>query len=166
MSCLLTQGIQRSCTMLVAGLSGLVLFNYDEVTSLTATGITMVGAASGYTIQFEDNSAFYLNELQVNGTVRNVKQAITWQTIAEGQDTSDVAEQLAMGRYIALATRKGSGLRFWLGRNSPLTATVTSINSGQAETDSNIGLQVTLEGTNVNYAVEFTGNISSLPISA
>lgn len=166
MSCLLTQGITRSCTMLVAGLSAIILFNYDEVSAITASAVTMVGSASGYTIQFENNSAFYLNELQVNGTVRNVKQAITWQTISEGQTTSDVAAVLAMGRFIALATRKGTGKSFVLGRNSPLTATVTSLNSGQAETDSNLGLQVTLEGTNVEYALEFTGTISGIPVHA
>ncbi len=118
-----------------------------------------------YKVQFEPNSANFLNELTVNGTVKSVKQSVSWQTASEGQTVSTFASQIALSKCFLVCKTKATQKKFIFGRTgSGLIATIVSLNSGQAENDSNIGLLVTVAGGATEYALEYTGSDASIPV--
>ncbi len=165
MACLLNTNITRTCAFSLAGLSDLWIANKSEVSGITSSAITMSGSAKFYKMEFERNSANFINQLQVNGTVKSVKQSIGWQTNVEGQSYSTTAALLALGTFVAIGKTNATGKKFVLGRTGfGLEATVVSLNSGQNETDTTGGIIVNLEGAGVEYALEYTGTDASIPV--
>ena len=162
MGCLLLTASTTDCNYILAGVTDLWLTNFTWLSASTATALTMSGSAKFFRMEFENNSASFTNEL-VPGIVKHVKQGISWQTASQGQTISDVANALGLGTYAGIVKTR-TGKKFLIGRTgNGLSASQLSLNSGAADTDTNIGMIVTLEGGATEFALEYTGADSTIP---
>lgn len=164
MSCLLTNGLTKDCNYFLAGLSDLWLANKSQVSGITDSNadavldtITMSGSSKFYKMEFDKNTGSFTNELAINNGSKSVSQSVSFSLSKKDATTIATADALALGTYVAICKDRNAKY-FVLGRINGLEATVTTLNSGAAESD-NAGLTVTLSGAQTEFAPEFTGTI-------
>jgi hypothetical protein len=156
MSCLISNGIARSCEFTVGGLSGSVwLANMSELGEITydvdgqITGVTT--GATWYEYQPELNSASLAQSLQAGQVSRFIQQTVTYSVAALNQEKIKTLDDLSLTTLVAIV-KGNDGNWYFVGDNgSGLKSTALEVTSGAADTDDAIAT-ITLQGSNKGHA--------------
>ena len=160
MSCLLSNGVTRSCGFQFGGLKKVYLANFEEVSAVThgttglITGVTMTSTgATWYEFQYEPNTAQKLEELQAGAVSRFVNQTLNLKLANVTQEKKEVLEDLANATMAAIIQTQDD--LYWYfaepTKSAGLRATVLSIDSGTATAD-DAAVTITLIGGSIGYA--------------
>ena len=160
MSCLLSNGVTRSCGFQFGGLKKVYLANFEEVSAVAhdttglITGITMTSTgATWYAFEYEPNTAQKLEELQAGAVSRFVNQTLNMKLANVTQAKKETLEDLA-NATLAVVLQTQDDLYWYFGeptKSAGLRATVLSIDSGTAQAD-DAAVTITLVGGNLGYA--------------
>ena len=160
MSCLLSNGVTRSCGFQFGGLKKVYLANFEEVSAVAhsatglITGVTMTSTgATWYEFQYEPNTAQKLEELQAGAVSRFVNQTLNLKLANVTQEKKEVLEDLANATMAAIIQTQDD--LYWYfaepTKSAGLRATVLSIDSGTATAD-DAAVTITLVGGSIGYA--------------
>ena len=157
MSCLISNGISRSCDFTVGGLQGSVwLTNLADLGTISydtdgqITGVTS-GATVWYEYQPELNSASLTQSLQAGQVSRFVQQTLVFSVAALTQAKIKTLDDLALTTLVGIV-RGNDGNWYFVGDNgSAIKSTALEVTSGAADTDDAVAT-VTLQGSNKGHA--------------
>lgn len=153
--------LSGDCSLDVAGLAAIYLVNANDIASYTVdvlTGKELIGLVlkdgkRAYKFEFKFNSAKFMAELLVNGTTRNIRHAVEFQTsvFATARDILTI-EKLATAKLVALVEDR-AGKKYMLGTpKSYLKAQTLTIDSGAAEEDAS------------NITANISGIVAAMPL--
>ena len=156
MSCLISNGIARTCDFTVGGLQGSVwLTNQADLGTISydvdgqVTGVT--SGATWYEYQPELNSASMTQSLQAGQVSRFVQQTLVFSIAALTQAKISTLDDLALTTLVGIV-KGNDGLVYFVGDNgSALKSTALEVTSGAADTDDSVAT-VTLQGSNKGHA--------------
>ena len=156
MSCLISNGIARSCNFTVGGLQGGVwLANLADLGDISydvdgqVTGVTSGG--TWYEYQPELNSASLTQSLQAGQVSRFVQQTLAFSVAALTQAKIKTLDDLALTTLVGIV-KGNDGLWYFVGDNgSALKASALEVTSGAADTDDAVAT-ITLQGSNKGHA--------------
>jgi hypothetical protein len=163
MACLLTTGTTTDCAFILQGVTSAWIANFSEMTASTSSSLSMATGKKFYALQFEDGTGNLSQELAV-GTTRHVTQSVSFQVASQGQTITDRANEYGLASVVLVVKTK-SGKKFIVGRTgSGLRATSLTLSTGAGEGDNNAGMIVTFTGGATEYALEYTGADSTIPV--
>lgn len=156
MSCLISNGIARTCDFTVGGLKGSIwLTNQADLGTITydtdgqVTGVT--SGATWYEYQPELNSASLTQSLQAGQVSRFVQQTLVFSVAALSQAKIKTLDDLALTTLVAIV-QGNDGNWYFVGDNgSALKSSALEVTSGAADTDDAIAT-VTLQGSNKGHS--------------
>ena len=156
MSCLISNGIARTCDFSVGGLQGSIwLANYSDLGDISyntdgeITGVT--SGATWYEYQPEMNSASLTQSLQAGQVSRFVQQTLVFSVASLTQAKIKTLNDLALTTLVAIV-KANDGNWYFVGDNgSALKASSLETTSGTADTDDAIAT-ITLQGSNKGHA--------------
>ncbi len=161
MSCLLSNGVTRTCGFQFGGLKKVYIANYEEISSVNYSGATNVisgvtmtsTGATWYEFEYEYNTGQKLEELQAGAVSRFVNQTLNMKLANVTQAKKEVIEDLA-NATVSVILQTQDDLYWMLGektKSAGLRATVLSIDSGTSNTD-DAAVTITLVGSSLGYA--------------
>lgn len=167
MSCLLSNGVSRTCDYTVGGIDGSVwIANKDDVESMAydtdgqVSGVTMVSGASWYEFQPELSSASLAQSLQTGQVSRFVQQTVVFSIASLTQAKIKTLDDLSLSTMVVIM-KGNDGNWYFVGDNgSGLKANAVEQTSGAADTDDAI-VTATLQGSNKGYAPTVDSSILS-----
>jgi len=175
MSCLLSNGVTRSCGFQFGGLKKVYLANFEEVSAVTysgttcqtITGVTMSSTgATWYEFEYEPNTAQKLEELVAGAVSRFVNQTLNMRLANITQAKKCVLDELA-NATLSLIIQDQQNIFWFMGeptKSAGLRATVLSIDSGTAQSD-DASATITLVGGNLGYANQITASAVAAAIA-
>ena len=156
MSCLISNGIARTCDFTVGGLQGSVwLANLSDLGAISydvdgqISGVT--SGATWYEYQPELNSASLTQSLQAGQVSRFVQQTLVFSVAALTQAKIKTLDDLALTTLVAIVKGNDGNWYFAGDNGSALKSTALEVTSGAADTDDAVAT-VTLMGSNKGHA--------------
>ena len=156
MACFLTQNLKDlACQFTVAGVSRILLVEWQDVTNITKTGDQITGitlAADQYFYEvLADFNAGFTQEYAVSGSNRYFNQTCQFTIPYYDLTTKAEMENLFKGSKAMALVKKKDGKWILLGEYSGLRASAGTAGSGVAEGDE-AGISITMSGANTGMA--------------